>query len=426
MASTVSGSCARASSSPPPAWCSPAPSTAPGIPGPRRSSTCSASGSGRSRLPGSWPSPRGWDPGASSWRSRRCAGAGGGSPGGCEDRPHWCPRPGRAGQGEREHDREPSEPVPGPIPRFSREQRHCPPGTGEVSYLPPRRDSIPRTARSALMPPARFRSRLLLALSLFVLPSLRPAPAPAQSRPAAAPVKPDTARPAGPFDRLHFRSIGPAAPSGRIDDFAVYEKNPAIFYVASATGGLWKTVNFGTTFAPVFEKQAVSSIGDVAIAPNDPNVVWVGTGEANNRQSSSWGDGIYKSTDGGAHWTNLGLRESYQIARIVVDPVDNDIVYVAALGNLWAAGGERGIYKTTDGGLSWSRVLDPGPDAGGTDLVMDPGNRKVLYAATYERRRASWGFNGGGPASGIWKTGDGGRTRRRLETRAPQGAKGGR
>ena len=274
------------------------------------------------------------------------------------------------------------------------------------------------------MPPARFRFRPLLALSLFVFPPFRPAPAPAQSRPAPAPVKPDTARPTGPFDRLHFRSIGPAAPSGRIDDFAVYEKNPAIFYVASATGGLWKTVNFGTTFAPVFEKQAVSSIGDVAIAPNDPNVVWVGTGEANNRQSSSWGDGIYKSTDGGAHWTNLGLRESYQIARIVVDPVDNDIVYVAALGNLWAAGGERGIYKTTDGGLSWSRVLDPGPDAGGTDLVMDPGNRKVLYAATYERRRASWGFNGGGPASGIWKTVDAGRTWSRLENGLPKGDKG--
>src|ERR1043166_1512538 len=229
------------------------------------------------------------------------------------------------------------------------------------------------------MPAARSRLVHLLATALCVLASLRPISGAAQAR---APVKPDTARPAAPFDRLRFRSIGPAAPSGRIDDFAVYEKNPAVFYVAIATGSFSKTVNNGTTFTPVFEKEPVSSIGDVAIAPGDPNVVWVGTGEANNRQSSSWGDGIYKSTDGGAHWTNLGLRESFQIARIVVDPLESDVVYVAALGNLWGSGGERGIYKTADGGLTWTRVLDPGPDAGGTDLVMDPGNRKVLYAAT--------------------------------------------
>ena len=271
------------------------------------------------------------------------------------------------------------------------------------------------------MPAARFRLVHLLATALCVLTSLRPISGAAQAR---APVKPDTARPAAPFDRLRFRSIGPAAPSGRIDDFAVYEKNPAVFYVASATGGLWKTVNNGTTFTPVFDKEAVSSIGDVAIAPGDPNVVWVGTGEANNRQSSSWGDGIYKSTDGGAHWTNLGLRESFQIARIVVDPLESDVVYVAALGNLWGSGGERGIYKTADGGLTWTRVLDPGPDAGGTDLVMDPANRKVLYAAIYQRRRASWGFNGGGPASGIWKTVDAGRTWTRLENGLPAGDKG--
>ncbi len=168
--------------------------------------------------------------------------------------------------------------------------------------------------------------------------------------PAAPTATPDTARPGGPFDRLRFRAIGPAAPSGRVDDFAVFEKNPVVYYVASATGGVWKTVNNGTTFTPVFDTQSVSSIGAVAIAPNDPNVVWVGTGEANNRQSSSWGDGVYKSTDGGRSWTNVGLRESRQVPRIVVDPVDHDVVYVAALGDLWKAGGERGIYKTVDGG----------------------------------------------------------------------------
>jgi photosystem II stability/assembly factor-like uncharacterized protein len=245
----------------------------------------------------------------------------------------------------------------------------------------------------------------------------------AQPTPPAA-SKPDTMKPGGPFDRLRFRAIGPAAPSGRIDDFAVFEKNPAIFYVATATGGLWKTINNGTTFAPVFDTQSTSSIGDVTIAPNDPNVVWVGTGEANNRQSSSWGDGVYKSTDGGRTWKHTGLRESRQIPRIVVDPIDHDVVYVAALGDLWKAGGERGIYKTADGGQSWTRVLDPGPDAGGTELVMDPSNNKVLYAATYQRRRASWGFNGGGPASAVWKTVDGGRSWNKLENGLPAGDKG--
>jgi photosystem II stability/assembly factor-like uncharacterized protein len=228
----------------------------------------------------------------------------------------------------------------------------------------------------------------------------------------------------GPFDRLGFRAIGPAAPSGRIDDFAVFEKNPAVFYVGTATGGVWKTTNNGTTFTAVFDSQSVSSIGDVAIAPNDPNVVWVGTGEPNNRQSSSWGDGIYKSTNGGRSWKNVGLKESRQIARIVVDPADHDVVYVAALGDLWRAGGERGIYKTTDGGQSWTRILDAGPDAGGTDLVMDPANNKVLYAATYQRRRASWGFNGGGPQSAIWKTVDAGKNWTRLEKGLPEGDKG--
>ena len=194
-----------------------------------------------------------------------------------------------------------------------------------------------------------------------------------------------------PFDSLKFRNIGPATPSGRIDDFAVLESNPAVFYVASATGGLWKTVNMGTTFEPVFDGQGSSSIGDVAIAPTDANLVWVGTGENNNRQSSSWGDGVYKSTDGGKTWANMGLRESKQVARILVDPVDHDVVYVAALGDLWKGGGERGVYKTTDGGLTWTRVLDGGADVGATELVMDPANNKVLYAALYQRRRAVLG-----------------------------------
>ena len=145
---------------------------------------------------------------------------------------------------------------------------------------------------------------------------------------------------------MRFREIGPATVGGRIDDFAVLESNPAVFYVATATGGLLKTVNNGTTFESVFDNEATSSIGDVAIAPNDANLVWVGTGENNNRQSSSWGDGVYKSTDGGKTWKNMGLRDSKHIARIIVDPVDHDVVYVAALGSLWGPGGDRGVYKT--------------------------------------------------------------------------------
>lgn len=231
--------------------------------------------------------------------------------------------------------------------------------------------------------------------------------------------------PAGsPFDKLKFREIGPATPSGRIDDFAVLESNPAVFYVATATGGLWKTVNQGTTFETVFDNEASSSIGDVAIAPADANLVWVGTGENNNRQSSSWGDGVYKSTDGGKSWRNMGLRESKHIARIIVDPVDHDVVYVAALGSLWGPGGERGVYKTTDGGLTWSRVLATDENTGATELVMDPSNNKTLYAATYQRRRSAWGMNGGGPGSAIYKTTDAGRTWTKLAKGLPEGPMG--
>ncbi|MEW5917684.1 MAG: glycosyl hydrolase, partial [Gemmatimonadota bacterium] len=226
------------------------------------------------------------------------------------------------------------------------------------------------------------------------------------------------------LDKLRFRDIGPATPSGRVDDLAVYEGNPAVFYIATATGGLWKTVNNGTTLEQVFHSQTTSSIGDVAIAPNDPNLVWVGTGENNNRQSSSWGDGVYKSADGGRTWVNMGLKDSKQIARIIVDPVDYDVVYVAALGNLWAGGGDRGVYKTTDGGVTWARILEAGPFAGATELVMDPANNKVLYAATYQRLRSSWGFNGGGDASAIYKTTDAGRTWTKLTKGIPAGPLG--
>ena len=270
---------------------------------------------------------------------------------------------------------------------------------------------------------SRF-STQCLAVSLM-LASVAGVPATAQA-PKGPPVSPaaDSGFKGGPFDKLQFRNIGPAGMSGRIDDIAVLERDPRIFYVATATGGLWKTVNNGVTLTPVFDSAATSSIGDVAIPADDPNLVWVGTGENNNRQSSSWGDGVYKSTDGGKSWKNMGLKESKQVARVVIDPVDHEVVYVAALGDLWRPGGDRGIYKSTDGGVSWSRVLDAGPDAGGTDLIMDPANNKVLYAATYQRRRASFGFNGGGTGSALWKTADAGRTWTKLTKGIPEGPLG--
>ena len=246
----------------------------------------------------------------------------------------------------------------------------------------------------------------------------------AQAPPPPTPVFTERSAGNGPLDRLWFRPIGPATPSGRVDDFAVLESDPTTFYVAMATAGVYKTTNAGTTFTSVFDNEGSGSIGAIAIAATDANLVWVGTGEANNRQSSSWGDGIYKSTDGGRSWKNMGLKNSKQIAKIIVDPVDFNVVYVAALGDLWGSGGERGVYKTTDGGVNWSRVLNVDDTTGATELVMDPTNNKTLYTATYQRLRQQWGMNGGGPGSNIWKTTDGGVSWNKLETGIPAGPKG--
>jgi len=243
----------------------------------------------------------------------------------------------------------------------------------------------------------------------------------AQQRPAAA--APAASAPAAdPFPGLKFRNIGPATMGGRIDDLAVLESNPAVFYVGTATGGLWKTLNNGTTWEVLFDDlDDTVSIGDIAINPNDANTVWVGSGENNNRQSGSWGNGLYKSIDGGKTFKHMGLGTSKHIARIIVDPIDHDVVYVAALGSLWGRGGERGVFKTTDGGLTWTRVLFVDDETGATELVMDPSNNKVIYAATYQRRRATWGFNGGGPGSAMWKSSDAGRTWTKLTNGVPTG-----
>ena len=221
------------------------------------------------------------------------------------------------------------------------------------------------------------------------------------------------------FKNLEFREIGPAVMGGRIDDFAVVESDPNIVYVGTASGGVWKTTNNGTTWEPVFDKEAVSTIGDVAIAPSDPSVVWVGTGEPNNRQSSSWGDGIYKSLDAGKTWKRMGLGATHHIARIVIHPKNPDVVYVAAQGHLWGANPDRGVYKSSDGGKTWSQVLKINDDTGVTDIAMDPQSPDILYAAAYERRRTPFGFNGGGPGSAIYKTTDGGATWKKLTKGLP-------
>ena len=230
--------------------------------------------------------------------------------------------------------------------------------------------------------------------------------------------------PAGPFDAMHWRQLGPASMSGRISDIAVYEANTNIWYIGTAHGGVWKTVNNGTTFEAQFQNQGLMSIGDIAVSQSNPDLVYVGTGESNNRQSTSWGDGVYKSTDGGKTYTNVGLTSSRHINRIVIDPRDNDTVWVAATGPLFGPGGERGIFKTTDGGKSWKPTLKIDEDTGANDLVIDASNDKTLYASTYQRRRTACCMNGGGPGSGIWKSTDGGDTWTRLKTGLPEGSLG--
>ena len=226
---------------------------------------------------------------------------------------------------------------------------------------------------------------------------------------------------------LQWRGIGPAATGGRIADLAVSRVpgQPAAIYVATATGGVFKSVNEGVSFAPIFDRAGgMMSIGAVAVAPSNPSVVWVGTGEADNRQSSSWGDGVYKSQNGGLTWKKMGLDETRHIGKIIVDPADPNIVWIAAVGHLWGSNPERGVYKTTDGGVTWKRVLYKDDNTGASDLAMDPRDPNLLYAAMYQRQRKGWGFNGGGPSSGIYRTIDGGATWTELVNGLPPGDKG--
>jgi photosystem II stability/assembly factor-like uncharacterized protein len=225
----------------------------------------------------------------------------------------------------------------------------------------------------------------------------------------------------GPVTFLEWREVGPAVVGGRVSDLAVDEADTRIIYVGTATSGIWKSTNHGTTWEPIFTDQSTSSIGDVTLAPSNPNVVWVGTGEPQNRQSSPWGDGVFKSVDGGRTWVQKGLQETRHISRIQVHPRDPDVAYVAAVGNLWKESPERGVYKTTDGGDTWELVLFLDNHTGAIDLVMDPSDPNTLFAAMYSRRRTAWGFNGGGQGSGLYRTMNGGANWTRLVEGLPEG-----
>jgi photosystem II stability/assembly factor-like uncharacterized protein len=249
---------------------------------------------------------------------------------------------------------------------------------------------------------------LALAAVAFFAPALR-----SQAPPAApAPMINQSVDPL--LSGFKFRSIGPASMGGRIDDIAVSESDSSIIYIGYAVGGVFKSENNGTTFVPVFDTYGTASIGDIAIHPTDPSIVYVGTGEPNNRQTSSFGDGIYKTIDGGKTFKNVGLRETQTIARIVIDPRNSETVYVASPGHLFGPNPERGIFKTTDGGATWNKIKFIDNDTGFTDIAIDPSNSSVLYAASYQRRRSGCCFNGGGSGSALWKTTDAGKTWTKL------------
>ncbi len=232
------------------------------------------------------------------------------------------------------------------------------------------------------------------------------------------------------LDEMRLRNIGPAVMSGRISDIAVQaptrpgERWGRVVYVTSAGGGAWKTTNAGKTWQPLTDDLPVASMGAIAVAPSDSNVVYLGSGESNNLRSSSWGNGVYKSTDGGATWTHVGLERSQHIARIVVHPRDANTAYVAAMGPLWGPGGERGLYKTTDGGRTWRAVKTINETTGFTDVVLDPTNPELVYAAAYQRERRPWSFVAGGEHTGIWRSADGGATWTEINQGLPAGAKG--
>lgn len=253
----------------------------------------------------------------------------------------------------------------------------------------------------------------LIALTTATAIAQKKTPSPATSLPDAATV-----------GGLSFRLVGPALTSGRVADIAIHPGNPNTWYVAAASGGVWKTTNHGTTFSPVFDNYGSFSIACVEIAPTNPNTIWVGTGENNNQRSVAYGDGIYKSLDGGKSFVNMGLGKSEHIGNIIIHPTNENIVWVAAYGPVWSAGGERGVYKTTDGGKTWERTLFVSDETGISEIAIDPVNPDILYAAAHQRRRQEWTYIGGGPESTLYKSTDGGKTWWEINSGLPKGEMG--
>ena len=267
--------------------------------------------------------------------------------------------------------------------------------------------------------------KLILAIALIAVTTLGiQAQNPPQT--AAAPAQPGAANANDPwapatFNDLRLRAIGPALMSGRINVIAVHPEDKQTWYIGVASGGVWKTTNAGTTFTPVFQNEGSYSVGTITIDRRNPNTIWVGTGEANNQRSVGWGDGIYRSDDGGRTWRNLGLKDSQHIGRIIIDPRDSKVVYVAAYGPLWSSGGDRGLYKTTDGGANWTKILTISENTGVSDVVMDPNNPDVLLATAHQRQRKTFTLIHGGPESGLHKSTDGGATWQRVRGGLPGG-----
>ncbi|MBX7055592.1 MAG: hypothetical protein K1X36_11595 [Pyrinomonadaceae bacterium] len=270
-------------------------------------------------------------------------------------------------------------------------------------------------------------SCLLFCVYIVIVSTIVAQTATTSPSPSATPVAAATPTPtpdpmgSGVFSGLRFRSIGPAVTSGRVIGFAVDPNDRTKYFVAVASGGVWKTVNAGTTWTPVFENEGAFSIGAVALDPKNPATVWVGTGERNSQRSVGYGDGVYRSDDGGKSWRNVGLKTSEHIGRIAIDPRDSNVVFVAAQGPLWSAGGERGLYKTTDGGKTWKAVISISENTGVTDVVIDPVNPDTMYAATWQRRRHFYTLINGGPESAVYRSIDGGNTWTKLRSGLPPG-----
>ncbi len=255
-------------------------------------------------------------------------------------------------------------------------------------------------------------------ITLAFLPALNGFSQKTEAKPAAPTVD------ASAISGLEFRLVGPALTSGRVADIAIHPSNPDTWYVAAASGGVWKTTNHGTTFQPIFDQYGSYSIACVQVASTNPQTIWVGTGENNNQRSVSYGDGVYKSVDGGKSFVNMGLKTSEHIGNIIIHPTDENTIWVAAYGPVWSKGGERGVYKSTDGGKTWERTLFVSDETGISEIAIDPSNPNILYAAAHQRRRHEWTYIGGGPESNLYRSVDGGKTWTEITSGLPKGEMG--